>query len=367
MNIDQILKRIDIPSNKRVVVGMSGGVDSSVTAALLKEVGCEPIGLFMKNWEDTLCPAEQDASDVAQVAKQLQIPFYTVNFTKEYRERVFAEFLRDLKAGYTPNPDILCNREIKFHYLLERAKKIGDTLATGHYATIVHHTHHELHKGDDLTKDQSYFLYTATEEQLSHMMFPLGTLKKHEVRMIAEQLNLVVAHKKDSTGICFIGERSFRSFISEYIPSRPGPIQTLSGKTIGIHMGIEYYTIGQRKGLGIGGNGSAWFVAGKDVKENILYVVQGNNDPSLFRKELYATETHWIHPPKETNVRCTAKIRYRQEDQPCLVTLLSNQNVHVTFDSPQRAVTPRQAIVFYQGSQCLGGGFIHHHNLLIKD
>ena len=347
-----------------VVVGMSGGVDSAVSAALLKAKGYDVVGLFMKNWEETSgqeCSSEADARDVAQVAKVIGIPFYTVNFTKEYWEEVFEHFLQELKEGLTPNPDILCNREVKFKKLLEKALGIGGTaLATGHYAAnrCTPDTY-LLERARDPTKDQTYFLYTATQASLSKTIFPLSHLKKVEVRKIAKALSLPVAEKKDSTGICFIGERKFKDFLQPYLGNTPGEMRTPDGTVVGTHCGLPYYTIGQRKGIGIGGQGEAWFVADKDVEKNRLIVVQGSDHPSLYANALIAKEPHWISgQPPALPVRCTAKIRYRQPDQPCLVTQGHNETLVITFDSPQRAITPQQAVVFYDGDVCLGGAFI---------
>jgi tRNA-uridine 2-sulfurtransferase len=347
-----------------VVVGMSGGVDSAVSAALLKAKGYDVVGMFMKNWEDDAsqeCPAEADARDVAQVAKIIGIPFYTVNFTKEYWEGVFEHFLEELKQGLTPNPDILCNREVKFKKLLEKAIGIGGSaLATGHYAATRRSSEaYMLERACDQAKDQTYFLYTATQASLSKTIFPLAHLKKTEVRDIAKALSLPVAEKKDSTGICFIGERKFRDFLQPYLGRTPGDMKTLDGNVVGTHCGLPYYTIGQRKGIGIGGQGDAWFVAGKDIANNCLLVVQGANHPALYADTLIAKEIHWISGQQPSlPLRCTAKIRYRQPDQPCVVTHGQNGTLFVSFDSPQRAITPQQAIVFYDGPVCLGGAFI---------
>jgi tRNA-specific 2-thiouridylase len=346
-----------------IVVGMSGGVDSAVSAALLKAKGYDVVGLFMKNWNDEKgCSAEVDATDVARVATDIGIPFYTVNFAKEYWEEVFEQFLRDLQRGLTPNPDILCNREIKFHKLLEKSLSIGgEALATGHYAANRCHDHRFcLECAFDDTKDQTYFLYTATQHTLSKTLFPLANFKKTEIRAFARTLNLSVADKKDSTGICFIGEKKFRDFIKPYLGLSPGPMMTPEGAIIGTHQGLAYYTIGQRRGMGIGGQGEAWFVVGKDVSNNHLIVAQGANHPALYADDLTASEVHWIAgTPPPFPFRCTAKIRYRQTSQPCVVTATSDTSVHVTFDSAQRAITPQQSIVFYKDHTCLGGGFIH--------
>lgn len=342
---------------KKVVVAMSGGVDSSVAAYLLKKQGYECIGLFMKNWEDEEghCQAARDFDDVASVAQKLSIPYYAINFAKEYKEAVFADFLRDYKAGLTPNPDILCNREIKFKVLLQKALEMGaDFLATGHYAQTKEGL---LLRGVDHSKDQSYFLYTLTSSILTKVLFPLGALKKTEVRHIAHELGLSTADKKDSTGICFIGKRDFREFLSNYIASSQGPLMTLAGKVVGTHSGSYYYTIGQRKGLGIGGAGKPWFVVGKDVAQNTVFVEQGDH-PALYAQALFAHELSWVKEAPSSPLRCTAKIRYRQADADCLVEPLECGRLFVTFDKPQKAITPRQSIVFYQGDVTLGGGAI---------
>ncbi len=359
--LEQVHSHID---QGRIVVGMSGGVDSAVSAALLKAKGYDVVGLFMKNWEEEsgdACPAEADARDVAQVAKVIGIPFYTVNFTKEYWEEVFEHFLQELKEGLTPNPDVLCNREVKFKKLLDKALGIGGAaLATGHYAS--NRSTPEgflLERALDSTKDQTYFLYTATQASLSKTIFPLSHLNKLEVRKIARALSLPVADKKDSTGICFIGERKFKDFLKPYLGNTPGDMRTPEGRFLGKHCGLPYYTIGQRKGLGIGGDGEAWFVAGKDVASNQLIIVQGAQHPSLFADELTAKEAHWIRgEPPALPVRCTAKIRYRQPDQHCVVRQGEADTLIVSFDTPQRAITPQQAVVFYDGQSCLGGAFI---------
>lgn len=344
---------------KKVVVAMSGGVDSSVALYLIKEQGYEPIGLFMKNWEedsDGPCPAAQDFADVASVCEKLKVPYYAVNFSQEYYDLVFQDFLRDYERGLTPNPDILCNREIKFKYLLNKALDIGaDLLATGHYARNLNGL---LGRGLDQNKDQSYFLYTLTLPILEKVLFPIGNLTKPEVRQIAESLGLSTAKKKDSTGICFIGKRDFRPFLSKYLSMKPGPLQTLSGKYVGMHEGACYYTIGQRRGLGIGGAGEPWFVVGKDVEKNIVFVEQGSH-PALFSKSLTAHEVSWVagKPPANT-FQATAKIRYRSNDAHCQVICREDGTLLVLFDEPQKAITPRQSVVFYQGEICLGGAMI---------
>jgi len=345
---------------KRVIVGMSGGVDSSVTALLLKQQGYEVIGLFMKNWEEKdsegVCQSVKDYEDVIRVCDKIGIPYYSVNFVNEYRDNVFASFLTDLKAGHTPNPDILCNREIKFNVFLKKAMELGgDYLATGHYCRI---ENGKLLKGVDSSKDQSYFLYTLSSEKLAKVLFPIGDLPKSKVRELARDAGLPTSEKKDSTGICFIGKRDFKPFISRYIAYKKGPMISAEGKKVGSHDGIAFYTIGQRKGLGIGGEGDAWFVYDKDVAKNIVYVAQGENHPVLFKDRLQATDLTWVETAPEFPYRCTAKIRYRQVDQPCTLVKMDDGVLDVVFDAPQRAVTPRQSIVFYEGDVCLGGGII---------
>lgn len=357
-----------MPKSK-VVVGMSGGVDSSVSALLLKERGYDVIGLFMKNWEeigeDGSCPAAVDFEDVAAVCRQIDIPYYTVNFTKDYQDKVFKHFLREYQAGRTPNPDVLCNREIKFQMLLEKAFELGaDYLATGHYCRIG--IQYELIKGTDPGKDQSYFLYTIKNSALEKVLFPVGGMHKKEVRKLAKKFGLATSEKKDSTGICFIGECNFRLFLSQYLPIQPGSMETLSGRKVGEHLGIAYYTIGQRKGLGIGGEGEAWFVVGKDPERNVLFVEQGANHPALFANSLEAIDVSWVsvNPPANLPFTCNSKVRYRQPDQPCIITKIEDGKAHVEFPKPQRAVTPGQSIVFYDGETCLGGGIINCSNAM---
>lgn len=346
---------------KTVVVGMSGGVDSSVSALLLKKMGYRVIGLFMKNWEETNesghCTSVQDYEDVVRVCEQIGIPYYSVNFVQEYWDSVFSHFLNELKLGFTPNPDILCNREIKFKAFFEKAMDLGaDFLATGHYCQV---GSSRLLRGADPLKDQSYFLYTIGKKTLSRVLFPIGHLSKQEVRAIAKQHNLATSEKKDSTGICFIGKRDFKPFIQKYIAYQPGHFETLRGEKVGQHDGIAYYTIGQRKGLNIGGAGEAWFVVGKDVKRNVVFVEQGTDHPSLYKGELFATEPSWVSgEPPLFPFACTAKIRYRQADQACVIESCEEGRLHVRFTSPQRAITPRQSIVFYDGATCLGGAMI---------
>lgn len=354
-------------SKIRVVVGMSGGVDSSVTAMLLKEQGYDVIGIFMKNWDDTdefgRCTADEDAEDVRRVCGQLGIPYYTVNFEKEYRDKVFEYFLDEYRKGRTPNPDVMCNREIKFGEFLQKALDLGaDYIATGHYARVEQRNgKYVLLRGADPKKDQTYFLNALNQFQLSKTMFPIGHLTKAKVRELAEAAGLATAKKKDSTGICFIGERDFKEFLSHYLPAQPGEIRTYDGEVKGRHDGLMYYTIGQRQGLGIGGSGTGepWFVAGKDLEHNILYVVQGSNHPRLFSTGLTATDVNWISgEPPEGPLRCTAKFRYRQPDQGVTVRCREDGTCDVIFDQPQKAITPGQAVVFYDGEVCLGGGII---------
>jgi len=354
---------------KRVVVGMSGGVDSSVTALLLKQQGFEVIGLFMKNWEDDdneeYCSSRQDLIDAVSVADTLDIPIEAVNFSKEYKDRVFSYFLREYEAGRTPNPDILCNSEIKFKAFLEHALGMGaDAIATGHYAKIREHNgHFQLLKAADSSKDQSYFLHRLNQTQLSKAMFPLGEVPKSEVREIARRHNLSNHAKKDSTGICFIGERPFREFLNRYLPTAPGPMVTPSGDIVGRHMGLSFYTLGQRQGLGIGGGkqgtGEPWFVASKDMSGNRLIVVQGHDHPALLTPRLGAMEMHWIsgHAPDQA-LSFGAKTRYRQSDSACRITALSGDRASFAFDNAQWAVTPGQSVVVYDGEVCLGGGII---------
>lgn len=345
---------------------MSGGVDSSVSAMLLKEQGYHVIGMFMKNWEeegeDGVCPSVHEYADVVRVCQQLDIPYYSVNFVKEYWDNVFTQFLKEFELGYTPNPDILCNREIKFKVLLEKALDIGgDLLATGHYcrSELVNGSW-QLLKGSDPGKDQSYFLYTIGQEALSKVLFPVGGLIKTELRTLARKGNLATSDKKDSTGICFIGKRNFKDFLSRYIVFNPGNFETLEGRVVGTHQGAAYYTPGQRKGMGIGGAGDAWFVVGKDISRNVVFVGQGTRHPALFCDELTATEASWVAGSFDYPLpfRCRSKVRYRQPDQDCMITRIEDGVLHVTFDIPQRAVTPRQSIVFYLGDVCLGGALI---------
>ena len=355
--------------SKKIVVGMSGGVDSSVTALLLKQQGYDVIGLFMKNWEDDdndeYCSTRQDLLDAVAVADTIGIPIEAVNFSREYKERVFSDFLREYQAGRTPNPDILCNAEIKFKAFLDHAMQLGaDTIATGHYAQIRNADGlFQLLKASDDSKDQSYFLHRLNQMQLSHAMFPLGAILKSQVRAIAKQYGLPNHAKKDSTGICFIGERPFREFLNRYLPITPGQMITPEGKEVGQHIGLSFYTIGQRQGLGIGGakeaSGEPWFVCGKDMANNRLIVVQGHGHPALLSSRLTALDSHWISGTAPLfNHPYAAKTRYRQADASCRITHISDGQCSITFDEPQWAVTPGQSAVIYDGDICLGGAII---------
>ncbi|NNU95944.1 MULTISPECIES: tRNA 2-thiouridine(34) synthase MnmA [Anoxybacillus] len=349
----------------RVVVGMSGGVDSSVAALLLKQQGYDVIGIFMKNWDDTdengVCTATEDYEDVVRVCNQIGIPYYAVNFEKQYWEKVFTYFLDEYKAGRTPNPDVMCNKEIKFKAFLEHAMALGaDYLATGHYARVAYRDgEYQLLRGLDANKDQTYFLNQLGQAQLSKVLFPIGELQKSQVREIAKEAGLATAGKKDSTGICFIGERNFKQFLSNYLPAQPGKMQTLDGEIKGTHDGLMYYTIGQRHGLGIGGSGEPWFVVGKNLKENVLYVAQGFDNELLYSDAIIATNVNWVSDRKPHEpISCTAKFRYRQPDVPVTVEMIDETTARVSFSQRVRAVTPGQAVVFYHGEQCLGGGTI---------
>jgi len=348
---------------------MSGGVDSSVAALLLLEQGFEVSGLFMKNWEEDddtgLCTARQDLADAQQVCDRLGIPLQTVNFAAEYWDHVFEVFLRECQAGRTPNPDILCNKHIKFKAFLDRALDLGaDAIATGHYARIEQHAgRRRLLKGLDCGKDQSYFLYALGQGPLERSMFPLGEVEKGEVRKRARVAGFANHRKKDSTGICFIGERRFRDFLGRFLPPEPGEIRTPGGQVIGEHHGLMYYTLGQRQGLGIGGRKGAeaepWYVLQKDRENNVLIVGQGHDHPWLYHDVLEAGSTDWVSgEPLPRPRRCAAKTRYRQADQRCILEPLAEDRVRVSFDEPQRAITPGQSVVFYQDDKCLGGGVI---------
>ncbi|WP_353570899.1 tRNA 2-thiouridine(34) synthase MnmA [Candidatus Albibeggiatoa sp. nov. BB20] len=353
----------------KIIIGISGGVDSSVAAYLLKQQGYDVQGLFMKNWEEDdtqdYCSATEDLKDAQAVCDKLDIPLHTANFSSEYWNNVFEEFLAEYKAGRTPNPDILCNREIKFKVFLEHAERLGaDAIATGHY---VHSAQKDkkwqLLRGLDPNKDQSYFLYTLGQQQLASSVFPVGEIHKPKVREIAEQQGFVTHDKKDSTGICFIGERPFREFLSQFIPAQQGDMISPEGEVIGQHQGVMYYTLGQRKGLQIGGlkqsSGEPWYVLGKDVSTNQLIVGQGHNHPLLFSQNVAANQLSWVSGQMpELPYRCTAKTRYRQTDQACTITEISQNGYEIVFEQPQRAVTPGQSIVFYDEKICLGGGII---------
>jgi tRNA-specific 2-thiouridylase len=357
-------------AKKKVVVGLSGGVDSAVAAFLLKEQGFDVIGLFMKNWEDDdddeYCSTREDLIDATSVADVLGIDIEAVNFAAEYKDRVFAEFLREYAAGRTPNPDVLCNAEIKFKAFLDHAMALGaDAIATGHYARIAERDgRFLLLRGKDSNKDQSYFLHRLNQHQLSRALFPVGELEKPEVRRIAARLGLHVAAKHDSTGICFIGERPFREFLNRYLHNQPGPIKTPEGRLIGEHVGLAFYTLGQRKGIGIGGikdaaanEGAPWFVAGKDMATNTLVVARGHGHPMLYATHLNASNLSWIAGEAPKPGPYTAKTRYRQSDAKCRLAIDSNE-LSLDFDRAQWAVTPGQSAVIYDGEVCLGGGVI---------
>ena len=350
----------------RVVVGLSGGVDSAVAALMLKRAGHDVIGVFMKNWEEKdengVCTAEKDSADAQAVCDVLDIPFYTVNFARDYWDRVFSEFLAEYRRGRTPNPDVLCNREIKFNVFLDYALKLGaDKLATGHFAGVdCVNGEYRLLRSADENKDQTYFLYMLNQRALSKAMFPVGGLTKPEIRRIARENGLPVSEKKDSTGVCFIGERNFRKFLSTYLPAQPGDMVTPEGRVVGRHIGLMYYTLGQRRGLGIGGggNGQRWFVIEKDLQNNRLVVQQGGDDPRLYTLSALGEQPTWLseHPPAPDGVPvpCQVRLRHRQPLQGCALTLRGD-TVEMTFEAPQRAVTPGQSAVFYQGPVCLGG------------
>jgi tRNA-uridine 2-sulfurtransferase len=355
----------------RVIVGMSGGVDSSVAAWMLKAQGFDVVGLFMKNWEDDdtddYCTSRTDLVDAASVADVIGIELEAVNFSAEYRERVFVEFLREYSAGRTPNPDVLCNSEIKFRAFLDHARSLGaDHIATGHYAQVRRNgARVELLKARDATKDQSYFLHRLTQEQLAPVLFPLGEVAKRDVRAIARREGIPTWAKKDSTGICFIGERPFRDFLAKYLPKAPGPIETPDGMVVGRHHGLAYHTLGQRQGLGIGGTKAGselpWFVADKDHARNVLIVVQGHDHPLLYRPVVDAQDMHWIagtQPEAAALARLGAKTRYRMADATCRIELREGGGARAIFDTPQWAPTPGQYLVLYDDDMCLGGGVI---------
>ncbi|WP_430875857.1 tRNA 2-thiouridine(34) synthase MnmA [Gilliamella sp. G0441] len=369
----------NINASPKVVVGMSGGVDSSVSAYLLQQQGYHVVGLFMKNWEeddsDEYCSAAADLADAQAVCDKLNIKLHTINFAAEYWDNVFEHFLSEYKAGRTPNPDILCNKEIKFKAFLEyAAEDLGaDYIATGHYVRKRETGNKvELLRGIDTNKDQSYFLYTLSENQIKQSLFPVGELEKPQVRKIAEQLGLVTATKKDSTGICFIGERKFNDFLARYLPAQEGLIRTVDGQVIGKHQGLMYHTLGQRKGLGIGGlkqaDDTPWYVVDKDIKNNELIVAQGHDHPALFSIGLIAQQLHWVDRNIVTEpFECTVKTRYRQQDIICQVNPLAEDKIEVIFEHPVAAVTPGQSAVFYKNEVCLGGGIIEERIIESKE
>ena len=363
--------------NKIITVGLSGGVDSSVSALLLRQQGYDVGAVFMKNWEadddEGHCPAEQDFSDAQAICKTLDIDVQGVNFSDQYWDRVFSYFLEEYSAGRTPNPDVLCNKEIKFRAFLDYALAHGaEKIATGHYVrTEERKGEHYLLRGKDADKDQSYFLYTLKQDQLSKSMFPVGELSKQEVRKLAKQHHLITHNKKDSTGICFIGERDFKAFLQRFLPAQPGDIITCDGDKIGCHDGLMYYTRGQRQGLGIGGltnyTEAPWYVADKNLESNELIVVQGHEHPSLKGSWLKATDLEWVSPtPPIFPLTCTAKTRYRQIDSVCHLSTDDDNGLRVEFDEPQWAITPGQSVVFYEGEICLGGGVIQDTDKLIN-
>ena len=350
-------------NKNKVLVGMSGGVDSSVSAFILKKEGYEVHGLFMKNWDDDdgspYCSIKEDFMDAAFVADQLEIPLFEVNFAKEYKEKVFSYFLEELKKGRTPNPDILCNKEIKFKKFYDYALSKGyDYIATGHYAKT---NEDKLYKAMDTNKDQTYFLHAIDKEVLKRTLFPIGSMDKEQVRQIARENSLITSDKKDSTGICFIGERPFPDFISNYVSDKIGKIVDENGNELGEHKGLQYYTLGQRQGIGIGGqkgnNNEPWYVAGKDMDTNTLIVVQGNDNPLLFSRELITRNLYLLNEDIEQKFNGAAKVRYRQEDQKCEIEILEGK-IQIRFEKPQRAVTPGQSVVIYKNNECVGGGEI---------
>ena len=365
-------------AGKRVIVGMSGGVDSSVAALLLKQQGYVVSGLLMKNWEDDdtseYCAAREDLVDAVAVAEKVGIEIDVVNFSAEYKERVFSNFLHEYQAGRTPNPDVLCNAEIKFRAFLDHAVGLGaDWIATGHYAQVREMDGiHQLLKAEDGTKDQSYFLYRLDQAQLARTLFPLGKLYKRDVREIARRAGLAVHDKKDSTGICFIGERPFREFLNRYLPDNPGDIRTPEGRLLGRHHGLMFYTIGQRQGLGVGGSrdgaGEPWYVAAKDLRSNRLIAVQGHDHPALLADRVTALDLNWVSgTPPHCNWVYTAKTRYRQKDAACTLVAAGAERCVIEFAEPQWAVTPGQSVVLYESQVCLGGGIIESGERMRED
>jgi tRNA-specific 2-thiouridylase len=371
VNLNSITPNEKLPQDTKVIVGMSGGVDSSVSAYLLIEQGYQVEGLFMKNWEeddnDEYCAAAEDLADAQSVCEKLGIKLHTINFATEYWDNVFEYFLAEYKAGRTPNPDIMCNKEIKFKAFLEFAcEDLGaDYIATGHYVQRkFNEGKWRMHRGLDNNKDQSYFLYTLSYEQVGRTLFPVGHIEKPEVRVIAEKADLITHNKKDSTGICFIGERKFKDFLGKYLPAQPGVIETPEGEAIGEHDGLMYHTLGQRKGLRIGGLANAgeapWYVVDKDLERNVLIVGQGHDHPRLFSKGLVANQLHLVDRVELTSpISCTVKTRYRQEDVACNLSPMANGEYLIMFTEPQSSVTPGQSVVFYQDNICLGGGIIN--------
>lgn len=357
-------------AEKTVVVGMSGGVDSSVVALILKQQGHRVIGLFMKNWEEEdengVCQASKEYADVVKVCEKIDIPYYSVEFVAEYRDQVFSHFVKEYQAGFTPNPDILCNREIKFKVFFDHAMTLGaDYLATGHYCQHkIINGESCLVKGADPGKDQSYFLYAISQKPLEKVLFPLGHLLKSQVRELAREAGLATKDKKDSTGICFIGERNFKNFLGNYLAPLKGSFKTLDGELVGEHSGAQFYTTGQRKGLGLGGQGEPWFVVNKDMQDNVVYVERGERHPALYSDELWADEWSWISENFQPSLplKCFAKSRYRQADQECVLMSLDAGVAHIEFAIPQRSLTLRQSVVLYldlEGERvCLGGGMI---------
>ena len=353
-------------SETLVIVGMSGGVDSSVCAAVLKEEGYKVVGLFMKNWEELdehgVCQSSKEYADVVAVCEKLDIPYYSVDFIAEYKDQVFNQFIEEYKLGFTPNPDVLCNREIKFKVFFEKAMELGaDFLATGHYCQSKEiDGEYRLLKGADPLKDQSYFLYTIKKDILKKVLFPIGHLPKTQVRALAKKFDLATKEKKDSTGICFIGERNFKNFLSNYVLFEDGNFETLNGDIVGRHTGATYYTLGQRKGLGLGGQGEPWFVVGKDMSRNVVIVERGEFHPHMYADTLTATDLSFTSGQwtKSLPFKCKAKIRYRQKDQDCTVLKIEGDKIFVEFFKAQRAITKRQSVVFYDGDICLGGAMI---------